>query len=107
MKRHCLLLLVSSLASCADCQEYYREQILPMDIKAVVVKKYNDSLNHTYPMIGIRQPTGDSEFTLYFYDRSHLWDSLLVGDSLRKEAGTMEFYRTRAGRRTLFEVSCE
>lgn len=77
-----------------------------MNIRAVVVNKYNDSLNHTTPMIVIRQLTGTSEFTLYYHDASHLWDSLQVGDGLDKEAGTMEFYRIRAGKRRLFTVSC-
>lgn len=77
-----------------------------MNLAAMVVNKYNDSVNHATPMIVIRQLTGISEFTLYYHDTSHLWDSLQVGDGLNKEAETMEFYRIRAGKRKLFAVSC-
>lgn len=99
--------MLAGLTSCFNCSSYYAERIQPMSIVGVVSGKYRDSLNHTIPRVVIHQLTGTSEFTLYDHDISHLWDSLRVGDGLEKEAGTMEFYRIREGKRTLFQVSCD
>jgi hypothetical protein len=59
-------------------------------LQGIVTNKYEDKENHGYETVVVKNEYSESTFRL-IGDKSTLFDSICIGDSIYKNSGTMDF----------------
>jgi len=112
MKKNQICIVVFLLLIMASCQSN-RSYVLNLNIDGVVSDKFIDKENHNTHFIRIHQfntngeLTGAEDFLLICaYDFVGVWESAQVGDTVKKEASTLDLKISKpSGQRVVLKYS--
>ena len=85
----------------SKCAEYGLQK--DAHYEGVVLDKWKDSLNHSYPMLRVQlggEQSGFSRDLNFLADTGTFYKSVVIGDSLDKKEGKLEVIIKRNGRAT-------
>ncbi len=70
------------------CNEYLKEDILPLTVCGLISQKYYDKKNHNMKRLFYFEDSQEIIFPIYTMYAKDLWKAIEVGDSIFKEAGS-------------------
>jgi hypothetical protein len=88
------------------CSE--KADMTKLDLNAVAVDKFKDSLNHNYPTILFQDIKSKSKFKVYFInERSGFFNIIVIGDSVIKKPGSLELWTSNKNIKAPFSFDCK
>ena len=95
-RKFSLLIFFIGCLSCGDyCKDYFR----PKQIKGKLIAKYVDENNHQLKKLIIQEDM--QQYILVIEERNHeLWDYIENGDSIFKDAGSLDITIKNQDKRT-------
>ncbi len=103
-----IILVIFTPSTCYDCNETLKEDILPLYVCGLIIKKYYDK-NHNYERLFYTENNKEIYFHIRISYAQHLWDAVQIGDSIFKEAGsdTVIIKNNNTNSYTIYKLECK
>jgi|GEM_PF-5566542 len=85
---------------CYQCKDWFLENDVSTQYEGVVKNKYLDSNNRMTPMIKLDNSTEILIFNMGLYD------AVDIGDSIRKNKGSLKYHLVKGGNQTVYYQQC-